>query len=245
MCPWLVSSALHPHHSPPYSLYLSQTELLQFSVSHALSSLRGCAVLFVLPAMHLYLMNVYSCSPIHPFSHPPTHPVLIVTASILSCRQQKKTDITGWRRRECVEKILGGWHKCWEGCKNWLSQISKNREVWAAAGITAKITAQHVEGGDDHCHHRSTQDTSVHTFNARWHWTLVPPTTGTKSTVAPGNQMSLQSLLLPPEWILHQTNSALPELHLEARAHPLASPSLAYVPQCSCRQGGECKGLPF
>lgn len=55
---------------------------------------QGYAVLFVLPGRHLYLMNLYSRSPIHPSIHPPTyglptHPVVIVVARVLSGKQQK------------------------------------------------------------------------------------------------------------------------------------------------------------
>lgn len=123
--------------------------------------------------------------------------------------------------------------------------ISRNKEVWAAAGVTAKITAPHVEGGDQCCHHHSTRDPSAHTSRS------VALDSGTTyhqhyERQCSWNKMLLECLFLPSEWILHQPCFALRELpSLKPGADPLGLLSLPYVSCSSYRQGWASKELTF
>lgn len=126
---------------------------------------------------------------------PPTHPVFTVTDL------RERALVKGyWLADTVAEKAAEAGQ-----------MISKSKEVWAAARVTAKITAPYVEGGDHCCHHHSTQDPSAHASRSMaldsgttYHWHY--------QSCCSWNQMSPQCLFLPSEWILHQPCFALWEL---------------------------------
>lgn len=94
--------------------------------------------------------------------------------------------------------------------------ISKNKEVWAAARVTAKITAPRVEGGDPWCCH--------HSARCRWLLCLF-------FAIRMDSAPALLCITRAPS--------------LKPRVDPLVLLSLAYVSCSSYRQGWASKELPF
>ena len=211
ICARLVSLALHLTPPPPCSSYLSHTEL---PAGHQAGSLL-CAytvlalgsawsttvpdepllIYFSTISMKHHSAVAASVHPPTPPPPPPPPPVFIVP------NLRERALVKGyWRADTVVEKAAEA-----------DQMISKNKEVWAAARVTAKIMAQHVKGHC--CHHHSAQDPSAHASSSmamdsgttsHWHYQLCDS----------WNQMSLQCHLLPSEWILHQPCFALLQLPL-------------------------------
>lgn len=184
-----------------------------------------------------------------PFSHWCFHPSATHSSRIhgnsqvFQLQATEETAITDSGERAFVKGVADTRDKKAKKAAETGRTISKNKEVWAAAGVRAKITVQHVAGGDRRCHHHSTQNTSAYTSRSMA-LDSGPPTT--TSAVALGTH----DVTAVPVIVIRMDSA--PTLLCITRAlssKPGADPSglrnLAYVSCSSCRQGWASKELTF